>query len=338
MNTAETLVSTDIDFDCNGLHKGTLRVPHSVHRSAYGHLTIPIAVAKNGEGPTVLLTGGVHGDEYEGPIALLRLFQELDISQLQGRLIIVPAVNYPAFRAGTRTSPIDELNLNRAFPGSRNGTITEMIAHYITTELLPKADYLFDLHAGGSSLQYIPLLLAPRWQDPAEKQKLEDIIDAFAPPHVVYFDSMRALSGEDRVIGNHAQQNGVFFVTGEFGGGGTVNLEGLKVVEDGLKSVLQHLKLLPERNQLQPMKRTRRLVMDNPGLYAFAPCHGLFEPKFVLGDQLESGAVAGLIYDLDDPWAQPTEVRFEHPGLAVCIRTFSLVEAGDCLGHLASDV
>lgn len=338
MSTAGTLISTDIDFECDGLATGTLRVPHSVHRSAYGHLRIPIAVAKNGEGPTVLLTGGVHGDEYEGPIALVRLFQNLDIAQVRGRLIIVPAVNYPAFRAGTRTSPIDEVNLNRAFPGSRNGTITEMIAHYVTSELLPKADYLFDLHAGGSSLQYLPLLLAPRWDEAADKQKLEDIIDAFAPPLVVYFDSMRALSGEDRVIGNHAQKNGVFFVTGEFGGGATVNLEGLKVVEEGLKSVLQHLKVLPDPSQPRPASKTRRLVMDNPGLYAFAPCQGLFEPKFALGDELEGGALAGLIYDLDNPWAQPTEVRFEHPGLAVCIRTFALVEAGDCLGHLASDV
>lgn len=338
MSTAGTLISTDIDFECDGLATGTLRVPHSVHRSAYGHLRIPIAVAKNGEGPTVLLTGGVHGDEYEGPIALVRLFQNLDIAQVRGRLIIVPAVNYPAFRAGTRTSPIDEVNLNRAFPGSRNGTITEMIAHYVTSELLPKADYLFDLHAGGSSLQYLPLLLAPRWDEAADQQKLEDIIDAFAPPLVVYFDSMRALSGEDRVIGNHAHKNGVFFVTGEFGGGATVNLEGLKVVEEGLKSVLQHLKVLPDPSQPRPASKTRRLVMDNPGLYAFAPCQGLFEPKFALGDELEGGALAGLIYDLDNPWAQPTEVRFEHPGLAVCIRTFSLVEAGDCLGHLASDV
>ena len=62
MSSDSSLMSTDIDFDREGLNTGVIRVPHSVHRSAYGHLTIPIAVAKNGEGPTVLLTGGVHGD------------------------------------------------------------------------------------------------------------------------------------------------------------------------------------------------------------------------------------------------------------------------------------
>jgi hypothetical protein len=339
MSDDKSMIGTGIDFDRDGLQTGTLRVPHSVHRSAYGHIAIPIAVAKNGDGPTVLLTGGVHGDEYEGPIALARLIRELDLSRLTGRLIVVPAVNYPAFIAGTRTSPIDDINLNRTFPGKRNGTITEMIAHYVTTELLTRSDYLMDFHAGGSSLQYLPTILAPRWSDPAEKQRLEDFIDAFDPPNVIYYDSLRALSGEDRVISNYAHRNKVFFVTGEFGGGSTVNVEGLGVVERGLKSVLSHLKVLEPSGPPPPRRgKVRRMVMDNPGLFAFSPKRGMFEPKFSLGDEVPEGAPAGLIYDLDDPWAAPVAVHFRHAGYAMCIRTFSLVEAGDCLGHLASDV
>jgi predicted deacylase len=336
MTDDKSMIGTSIDFDQVGLQTGTLRVPHSVHRSAYGHIAIPIAVAKNGSGPTVLLTGGVHGDEYEGPIALAKLIRALDLSKLSGRLIVVPAVNYPAFLAGTRTSPIDGVNLNRTFPGRRNGTVTEMIAHYVTTDLMPRSDYLIDFHAGGSSLNYLPLLLAPRWSDPAKKAKLEQFIDAFDPPYVVYFDSIRALSGEDRVIGNYAHQNNVFFVTGEFGGGSTVNLEGLAVVEDGLRSVLSHLNVLAPATLPPRRGKVRRLIMDDPGLYAFAPRRGMFEPKFALGGDVKDGALAGMIYDVDNPWADPIAVPFRKGGLAVCIRTFSLVEAGDCLGHLAS--
>ena len=173
---------------------------------------------------------------------------------------------------------------------------------------------------------------------PARKARLEALIEAFAPPRVVYFDSIRALSGEDRVIGNYAHQNDAFFVTGEFGGGSTVNLDGLSTIEDGLKSALAHLKLLPAAGRQPSREPTRRLIMDDPGLYAFAPRRGLFEPKFRLGDELADDALAGLIHDLDDPWETPAEVRFRRGGFAVCIRTFALVEAGDCLGHLASDV
>jgi predicted deacylase len=147
MTDDKSMIGTSLDFDQDGLQTGTLSVPHSVHRSAYGHIAIPIAVAKNGSSPTVLLTGGVHGDEYEGPIALAKLIRGLDLSRLSGR-IVVPAVNYPAFLAGTRTSPIDAVNLNRTLPGRRNGTVTETIAHYVTTNLMPRSDYLLDFHAG----------------------------------------------------------------------------------------------------------------------------------------------------------------------------------------------
>lgn len=59
-------LSSEVDFDRDGKHTGFLRLPHSVHRSAYGWLPIPIACVKNGEGPRVLLMAGNHGDEYEG--------------------------------------------------------------------------------------------------------------------------------------------------------------------------------------------------------------------------------------------------------------------------------
>ena len=76
-------------------------------------------MAKNGEGPTALLTGGNHGDEYEGPIALFDLARTIDPQQIRGRVILVPAMNYPAFQVGKRTSPIDNGNMNRSFLGNR---------------------------------------------------------------------------------------------------------------------------------------------------------------------------------------------------------------------------
>lgn len=339
MSSDKTMITADLDFDQPGLHFGKLRLPHSVHRSAYGHIPIPIAVAVNGEGPTVLLTGGVHGDEYEGPIALSRLAREIDISRVSGRIIVVPMLNHPAFIAGTRVSPIDDINLNRTFPGKRDGTATEMIAHYVTTELLPLADCLIDLHAGGSSLQYLPTLLAPRWSDPAKAARVENLVAAFDSENVIYFDSVRALSGEDRVIGNYAHQNDVDFLTGEFGGGSSVNIDGLATAERGVRGVLANLGVLPAVQPPTPRKGPiRRLAMDDPGLYAFADRRGFFEPKFALGQSVTEGAVAGLIHDIDNPWSTPVVIRFRSSGIAMCVRTFSLVEAGDCLGHLAAEI
>ena len=110
-------VTPTIDLDAPGAQHGFLRLPYSRDDSAWGSVMIPIAVLRGGDGPTALLTGGNHGDEYEGPIALFDLARTLDPADLAGAVIIVPALNLPAFRAGTRTSPIDRGNLNRSFPG-----------------------------------------------------------------------------------------------------------------------------------------------------------------------------------------------------------------------------
>jgi len=69
---------------------------------------IPITQFKNGDGPSAILTGANHGDEYEGPIALFNLSARANIDDIQGRVIIIPAMNYPAFQSGDRVSPIDE--------------------------------------------------------------------------------------------------------------------------------------------------------------------------------------------------------------------------------------
>ena len=102
-------VQPTIDFEAEGEQHGFLKLPYSHDASAWGAVMIPITVIKHGEGPTALLTGGNHGDEYEGPIALSKLASTLKASEIAGRVIVVPFMNYPAFRAGSRTSPIASL-------------------------------------------------------------------------------------------------------------------------------------------------------------------------------------------------------------------------------------
>ena len=158
--TRKSRITSEISFERDGKQQSFLRLPHSIHRSAYGWIAIPIIVIKNGTGPTVLLTAGNHGDEYEGQLALMKLCRELEPQDVRGRIIMLPATNYPAVIAGLRTSPIDDLNLNRVFPGDADGRPTEAIAHYIESELLSIADFAIDLHSGGSSLMYLPSSLA----------------------------------------------------------------------------------------------------------------------------------------------------------------------------------
>ncbi len=146
----------DIDFDADGKRVDHLFIPHSVDRSAYGNVGIPIVVIKNGDGPTILLTGGTHGDEFEGQIVATRVARAIEPAAIRGQLIVIPCLNFPAATSGTRVSPLDGGNLNRAFPGDPRGGVTQQLAHYLHTVLMPMADVMIDVHSGGASLEYLP--------------------------------------------------------------------------------------------------------------------------------------------------------------------------------------
>src|SRR3546814_7742491 len=105
------------------------------------------AVIRNGDGPAALLVAGNHGDEYEGQIALRDLARTLEPAAVTGTVIVVPGLNFPAVRAAVRCSPVDGGNMNRSFPGRPDGTVTQMIAHYVATVLVPRADLVLDLHS-----------------------------------------------------------------------------------------------------------------------------------------------------------------------------------------------
>src|SRR6201993_1316286 len=122
---------------------------------------------------------GNHGDEYEGQIVLGKLIRSLEAMEVRGRIIILPSANFPAAMAGLRTSPLDEGNLNRSFPGDPYGGPTEQIADYIENVLLPQCDFVFDFHSGGSSLTYVPSAMMRRPQTP---ELLEGGIDMGVPP------------------------------------------------------------------------------------------------------------------------------------------------------------
>lgn len=331
--SSNSLITTDVDYEREGYQVGYLHLPYSHNRSGYGYIPIPIAVLKQGEGPTVLLTGGNHGDEYEGPVVLMKLLRQMPKLEISGRIIVIPGLNFPALLNGSRTSPIDKGNLNRMFPGKRNGSLTEMIAHYVDTVLFPLADVVFDIHAGGLSTNYLPTVLAYPPEDLQRRAEYQRIVQAFGAPRVMIMDML----GEDRTYGAAAQRRNVYFLCGEFGGHATCSREGTLIVEQGLERMLQALGVYAANAPSEPVSKTRFLKVDGAAHYIFAPVPGIFEPAFVLGEQVRAGQSAGRIHDVRHPQAEPTEIFFEADGLAICTRTLATVEPGDCLGHLASD-
>lgn len=146
---------------------------------------IPMTVVKNGDGPTAILTGGNHGDEYEGPIALMDLTHSLKANDIHGRIIIIPAMNLPAFQAARRTSPIDGVNMNRAFPGRADGTVSQKIADYFQHTLIPMADAVLDFHSGGKTLEFLPFAACHQLDDAQQEAACAAAMRAFAAPYGV---------------------------------------------------------------------------------------------------------------------------------------------------------
>ena len=337
MEETGTRLSTQIDFDRDGKQCDHLRLPHSVHRSAYGWLPVPLVCIKNGEGPTVLLTSGVHGDEYEGQVTLTRLIQAIEPADVTGRIIVLPMANYPAAKAGMRTSPVDELNLNRVFPGRSDGRLTEMLAHYIDSELTPRADYMLDLHSGGSSLMYLPtLVLRDSAMPDAVQAKIIELGRIFGAPYGFLFPAVEGMSGTNM---RAAIQRGVVVLATEMGGGGTVTPECLRICEAGTRRVLRHIGVWHGQVEAdeEPAAEVRLLAADSWEYFTYASEDGLFEPVIELGAEVETGQLAGLIHTPETPWRAAAEVRFDATGLVVCKRIPGRVERGDCLFHLGAD-
>ncbi|MGI9333692.1 MAG: succinylglutamate desuccinylase/aspartoacylase family protein [Gammaproteobacteria bacterium] len=328
-----TPVFSDIEFERDGRQIGQLNLPHSPHEDAWGVLPIPIAVLKNGDGPTVLLEGGNHGDEYEGPIILGRLIRELDVGHLNGRLIVLPAVNTPAAVAGQRTSPIDGLNFNRSFPGDPRGSATQQIAHYVHDVLFPMADAFVDLHSGGSSLDILPSAIVQPASDPEHTRRNTEAVLAFGAPLAVVLDNL----GETRTAVAAAVNAGLVTIGTELGRGGSVSPDALRIGERGVRRALAHFGVLAGTEQDDSQAPVHIVRVPGQEGYVYAPAAGVFEPFHDKGEAVEAGEAAGHVHFLDDPGREPVPAHYKISGTLYCRRQPGRVERGNCVAVVVRD-
>ncbi|MCO6390824.1 succinylglutamate desuccinylase [Aliihoeflea aestuarii] len=319
-----------VDFGKDGKQVGSVNIPHSPHSDAWGATVLPIAVVKNGTGPTLILSGGNHGDEYEGPIALGELIRDIDPGAIQGCLIVLPALNIPAVMAGTRTSPVDGLNLNRTYPGNPEGTISQQISAFMNDVVYPHGDAFLDLHSGGSSLDILPSAIVEPALDPAHQKRNVEAVLAFDAPLTVVVSNL----GETRTSTASAVRAGLTTVGTEMGGGGTVGLEALAICRRGIHNVLAHLGLVENKSAV----REDRTLFEVAGSqsYVLASGDGVFEPFHANGTEISAGQPAGRVHFLDDPMRLPAELIYRQDGIVYARRQPGRVKPGNCCIVVAS--
>ena len=127
MNTRPARIKSNIDLSKSGYQYGELMLPWSNNSVPLGYHPTPFISIKNGSGKKILIIGGNHGDEFEGPCAIMRLAQNIKYKELKGQVILIPALSFEAVKNSNRVNPLDNKNMNRAFPGDPNGTPLSLI-------------------------------------------------------------------------------------------------------------------------------------------------------------------------------------------------------------------
>ncbi len=276
-------------------------------------------------GPHLLLTAGVHGDEYEG-IAALSLFRwALEDGDFRGTVTVAPTVNEPAWEAGARCGE-DGLDLARACPGDPNGAPTQQIAAELT-ELIQSADYYVDLHTGGTALEVYPLagyMLVP---DEDIRNTQRHMAVAFGLPLV--WGTSAALEGRSL---SAARDAGVPAIYCEYLGGGRYSHAGTDAYFRGCLRVMAALGMTDE----VPPARTPPLKIEDsrPGSGHLQVCHpspaaGIFIPEADLGGLVKEGQRLGEILSRE---GVTVPITANQTGRLIVRRTFPKVEPGDSLG------
>jgi len=325
---ARNPITSTVPFDEDGVHHGFLRLPYSHDLSAWGSLMVPICVIRNGDGPTALLTGANHGDEYEGPVALQHTALTLAPQTVSGRVIIVPYFNYPAFRSATRTSPIDKANMNRIFPGKPDGTVSEKIAHYFHEVLVPMADVVLDFHSGGRTLDFIPFAAAHVLDDKAQQARCEAAMEAFAAPYSTLLLEIDNVGMFDSDV----EAQGKVFVSTELGGGGTATARSIGIAKRGIHNLLVHSGIVVGEPEAGP---STRLDMPDMDCFVFSENEGLIEPMIDLGEPVEAGATVARIWPMDRTGLAPVVCLAKTDGILAGRHFPGLVTGGDCVAMIA---
>ncbi len=280
-------------------------------------------------GPHLLVTGGVHGDEFEPILAirrLIRFFADED-ALVRGRLTLVPVVNEAAFFRGHRCAAEDGLDLARTCPGRADGSPTERVAAALA-DLIRSSDRYIDLHTGGTELAVFPLAGYMMVSDPAVLEEQRRMARAFNLP--VVWGSSAELEGRSLSV---ARDAGVPAIYTEYLGSASCSEEGVRACFDGVLNVMAGLGMV-RRSQV-PSRVEQVVEDDRPGAGHMqvshpAPMDGCFEPAVALGGGVAKGDPIGHVLDLVGE--AKLAVPAEESGRVLVLRTFPRVRKGDSVG------
>jgi len=318
------------DFDVRSLPRGDKATGRLevAGRPDGGNWELPLLYVTGVDtGPTLLVLGGVHGNEYEGVEAIPRIFAATEPESLRGNLIMLAVCNMPAYEAGTRNSPIDGQNLARVFPGDPKGTISLRIAHWIDQRFIAPADLLIDLHSGGPETD-IPTMIGYQHSDDDLGRAAEAAARAFGAPVLWGHPPDPTIHGRTC---NSAGDYGVPWLYTETSGGGRADADALACYTDGVFNVMRHLGMLD--GQPQPRSMTHHLLGNgNLDEILSVSTAGFFRAEVALLDQVEEGQTIGTVHDLFGLAVET--VTADRSGVVILLRRSPTVSTGTNVANI----
>jgi predicted deacylase len=279
-------------------------------------VSIPVTVVRGGPGPTVFITATVHGDELIGVGILRSLLNDWSFDELAGTLIAVPVANVPGFLALERRLP-DRRDLNRSFPGSRNGSLASRLAEVLFREVVSKSDFGIDLHTGGAERSNYPQVRADLAQP-----HVAALAAAFGCPLVV------DAPGPERSLRRTAVAAGVPTIVYEAGSPLRFERPFIEIGVEGILNVLRSLGMLPGAIRQPPLSLVLRRTR-----WVRATSGGILDLEVELGQPLRRGDPISMH---TNPFGRGRrQLISPHDGVVLGLTQIPLVHPGDAVCHLA---
>ncbi|HJK85584.1 MAG TPA: succinylglutamate desuccinylase/aspartoacylase family protein [Candidatus Megaira endosymbiont of Stentor roeselii] len=321
-------MDTEKGFVINGvkIEKGQRKQLEIVIAKLYDHtdITIPVEVICGKEsGPVMFVSGAIHGDEINGVESIKRLLSRKKIlSSIKGTLIAVPIVNVFGFNRNVRYLP-DRRDLNRTFPGFKNGSLAARIAHIFMKEIVTKCQYGIDLHTGSAHRFNLPQV-----RGCLENPEVEKLAKAFGVP-VILNSNMR-----DGSLRQAAFEKGINILLFEGGEALRYDEKIISSAENGIIAVMCEIGMIEKKSVRSRLPKSREVFRAESSHWIRAPISGSLQVKKKIGNKVNKDQILRII---SNPFGtEKTYVKAKKTGIIIGITMMPLVSNGDALFHVAT--
>jgi uncharacterized protein len=282
---------------------------------------IPLGILEGKQpGPTLAVISGIHATEYVSQDGAMQFWESLDPEEISGTVLVVLGADMKAMLAHHMwTNPIDGKGMGKAFPGRKDGTLTEVIGYTLWEEVISKSDAVIDCHGGEYSEDMHPYCITCTKGDPELDKRTLDLAMALGVPFVEVVDAVTSWWGRGG-LRSEAVLSGRPAIVLEIGQRGERDPRLISAVNQTLQNALKHLGM----KEGNPAFWAGAPVRLKEGFILRATRDGLYEPAVNVGQWIEKGALFGRVLDFDRTLLE--EIRAPDAGVVLTVVNARCIE------------